>query len=181
MSIGVVGKRYANALFQLAVEAQAVERIGRDLKDFAATWTQSRDLRNAFENPSVSQQTRSTILRDIAQQTSMHDRTRNLLLLLADRRRLGYVAEVAEAFEALTEARSGKVRAEVRSASALPASYFTELERALRAATGREVVVVHEVDPSLIAGVVTKVGDQVFDGSVKSNLAELRDELLRSQ
>jgi F-type H+-transporting ATPase subunit delta len=181
MSIGVVGKRYAGALLQLAIEAQAVDRIGVDLRDFAATWAQSRDLRAAFENPSVSQQTRATILRDIAQQTGMHDRTRDFLLLLSDRKRLGHLAEVSEAFDMLAEARSGKVRAEVRSASALPESYFRELERALRAATGRDVVVVHEVDPSLIAGVVTKVGDQIFDGSVKNRLVELRDELLRSQ
>src|SRR6185436_18937177 len=80
MSVGVVGKRYASALLQLAVEAQAVERIGRDLRDFATTWKQSRDLRTAFENPSVSQQTRATILRDIAQQTTMHERVRDLLL-----------------------------------------------------------------------------------------------------
>jgi F-type H+-transporting ATPase subunit delta len=180
MSVGVVGKRYARALLQLAVEASAVDRIGTDLRDFAAAWTQSRDLRTAFENPSVPQQSRANVLREIAKQSGMHDRTRDLLLLLSDRQRLGHVAEVSEAFDALAEARSGKVRAEVRTAAPLPQSYFSELQTALRAATGREVVVVHQVDPTLIAGVVTQVGDQVFDGSVKSRLGELRDELLRS-
>jgi len=180
MSIGVVGKRYARALLQLAVEASAVERIGTDLRDFASAWKQSRQLRTTFENPQVAQQSRANVLREIAQQSGMHELTRDLLLLLSDRQRLGHVAEVSEAFDALAEARSGRIRAEVRTASPLPQSYFTELQTALRAATGRDVVVAHQIDPTLIAGVVTQVGDQVYDGSVKSRLEELRDELLRT-
>jgi F-type H+-transporting ATPase subunit delta len=180
MTVGVVGKRYARALLQLAVEASAVERIGTDLRDFATAWTASRELRAAFENPKVPQQSRAAVLREIAQQSNMHERTRDLLLLLSDRQRLGHVAEVSEAYDSLAEARSGRIRAEVRTASPLPPAYFTELQTALRAATGRDVVVVHTVDPTLIAGVVTQVGDQVFDGSVKTQLVELRDELLRS-
>jgi len=181
MSVGVLGKRYATALLGLAAEAGVVEKAATDLRDFAASWKQNRELRVAFENPGVSQQTRAQILRDLALQVGMHATTRDLLLLLSDRQRLGYVGEVSEAFDAMAEARMGKVRAEVRSATALPAAYFAELETVLRAATGREVVVVHTVDPTLIAGVVTRVGDQVFDGSVKSRLVELREELLRSQ
>jgi F-type H+-transporting ATPase subunit delta len=181
VSIGVVGKRYARALLQIASEQNAIERIGRELREFVGSYQQSRDLRAVFENPGVPQQSRAAILRDIAAQSGMHDQTRDLLLLLADRQRLVHVDEVSEAFDALAEARSGTVRAEVRSATELPTGYFTELQTALRAATGREVVVVHKVDPSLIAGVVAKVGDQVFDGSVKSQLAELRDELLRRE
>jgi F-type H+-transporting ATPase subunit delta len=178
MSVGVVGKRYAKALLQLAIEANAIERIGRDLRDFAASWEANRELRAAFENPNVSQRSRSDILRDIAQQTGMHEHARHLLLLLSDRQRLRYVTEVADAFDAMAEVRSGKVRAEVTTATALSPAYFAELERILSAVAGKQVVLVHKVDSSLIAGVVTRIGDQIFDGSVKSRLSELKHELL---
>src|SRR6185295_8922064 len=108
-----------------------------------------------FENPSVAQATRANILRDIAAQTGMQDNVRDLLLLLSDRRRLRHVGEVADAVAEIAEARSGKVRAEVTTASALPQSYFAELERILQAVTGKQVVLVSNVDPSLIGGVVT--------------------------
>jgi F-type H+-transporting ATPase subunit delta len=178
MSVSVVGKRYARALLQLAIDANAIERAGRDLRDFAESWKQNRELRAVFENPSVKQESRSKILREIAQTTSMHERVRDLLLLLADRQRLRHVPEVADAFDAMAEARSGKLRAEVTTASALPPGYFTELERLLSEVTGKEIVLAHKIDASLIAGVVTRIGDQVFDGSVKSRLSELKAELL---
>ena len=109
----------------------------------------------------------------------MHPNARDLLRLLSDRQRLSHVLEIADAYDAMAEARAGKVRAEVITASQLPPQYYAELENVLRSATGKDVVLVHRVDPSLVGGVVTKVGDRVFDGSLKSRLTELRDELLR--
>jgi F-type H+-transporting ATPase subunit delta len=179
VSVSLIGKRYAKALIQLAIEADAVERVGRDLHDFAASFAASRELRSVFANPSVSQKSRGSVLREIAQQTGMHERVRDLLLLLSDRQRLRHVSDVSDAYDAMAEARSGKVRAEVVTASSLPPAYLAELERVLHEVTGRKVVLTHTIDPSLIAGVVTRIGDQVFDGSVKSRLSELKSELLR--
>jgi F-type H+-transporting ATPase subunit delta len=179
VSVGILGKRYARALLQLASEANAVERIQRDLRDFANSWAANRELRTVFENPSIAQASRAAILKELAQSAGMHEHTRNLLLVLSDRQRLSHVAEVADAFDQMAEALSGKVRAEVTSATELPAAYYAELEHVLQAATGKDVVLVHNVDPSLVGGVVTKVGDRVFDGSIKSRLTELRDELLK--
>lgn len=178
MTVSVIGKRYAKALLQLTGDAGTEERAGRELKDFATTWNASRELRTVFENPGVKQDARRSVLRDIAQQMGMLNHVRDLLQLLADRRRMRHLPEVADAFEAMAEARSGRVRAEVTSASALPPGYFAELEKVLREVVGKQVVVVQKVDPSLIGGVVTRIGDQVYDGSVKSRLSELKEELL---
>jgi len=79
----------------------------------------------------------------------------------------------------MAETRAGGLRAEVTTAAQLPESYFTELENTLRAITGRDVKVVRHVDPSLVGGVIARVGDQVFDGSLKNRLSELKTELLR--
>jgi F-type H+-transporting ATPase subunit delta len=178
MTVSVIGKRYAKALLGLTPDAGAAGRAGSDLKDFAASWAQSRELRAVFENPGINQDTRRQVLREIARQTGMLDQVRDLLLLLSDRRRMQHVPEVADAFEAMAEARSGRVRAEVTTASSLPPGYFGELERVLREVTGKQVVLQHKVDPSLIGGVVTRIGDQVYDGSLKSRLSEIKEELL---
>lgn len=179
MTISVLGKRYANALLHLAPDAQAVDQMARDLRDFASAWESSKELRNAFENPQVSQDSRRQIIRELAAASGMHEKVRDALALLSDRQRIRHVGEVADAFEAMAEARSGRLRAEVTTASELPDGYFTELERTLRQITGREVVLVRKVDPSLVGGVVARVGDQVFDGSLKNRLSELKSELLR--
>ncbi len=179
MTISILGRRYASALLALASEAGNVDKVARDLRDFTASWKESRDLRAAFENPSVTLSARKQILRDLAQASGMEPLVRDTLLLAAERGRLSHLPEIASSFETLAEQRSGRVRAEVTTAAELPEAYFTELKQTLERVTGKQVVVTHHVDTSLIGGVVTRVGDQVFDGSVKNRLAELKDELLR--
>jgi F-type H+-transporting ATPase subunit delta len=178
-NISILGRRYANALLSLAIEAGNVDKISQDLSDFADSWNGSRDLRAAFENPVVGVDARRKVLREIAEQSGMDPLLRNTLLLLSDRGRISRVNEVAEAFKTVSEARSGRVRAEVITASELPEAYFTELQKTLERVTGKQVSVSKRVDPSLLAGVVTRVGDQVFDGSLKNRLEELKHELSR--
>ena len=179
MSASLLGRRYAKALYALAGESQAVEQVSRDLSDFAATWKSSPELRAVFENPGFSAEVRRRVLRDIAAQGSLHEQVRNTLLLLADRRRLSFLPEIVDALDEIVAAKSGRLSAEVTTASQLPETYFTALQRTLREVTGKEVDVVHKTDPSLIGGVVTRIGDQVFDGSIRNRLSELKDELLR--
>lgn len=179
MSTSVIGKRYARALFALAEEANALDRVQRDLQDFATTWASNKELRGVFDNPAFGAEVRSKILRDLASQTSMHDHVRDLLRMLSDRRRLRHIPEIVESFAILSEARSGKVHAEVTSAAALTPAYLQELAKTLSTAVGREVIIDHKTDPELIGGVVARVGDRVFDGSIRHRLSELREELLR--
>jgi F-type H+-transporting ATPase subunit delta len=179
MTISILGRRYGNALLSLATEAGKVDKVAKDLNDFAASWTSSRELRTAFENPVVSAEARRTILKDIAAASGMDELVRNTLLLMSDRGRLGQIPDVAEAFSSLFEARSGRVRAEVITATELPDAYFTQLQKTLERVTGKQVSVSKRVDPSLLGGVVTRIGDQVIDGSLKNRLDELKHELSR--
>ncbi|MBN1656130.1 MAG: ATP synthase F1 subunit delta [Deltaproteobacteria bacterium] len=177
MTVGILGKRYASALLQLAIESNAVERIGRDLSDFAATWKQSRELHAVFENPEFGIEVRRTIIRDIASQAGMNALVKNMLLLLSDRRRMRYILDIVDAYQTMAEERSGRVRADVITATDLPESYFAELEKTLQSIVGKQVRIVRKKDPELIGGVVTRIGDQVFDGSIRNRLIELKDEL----
>ena len=179
MTVGILGRRYASALLALATEAGNVDKVSRDLHDFANSWRESRELRTAFENPSVSVAARREVLREIAKTSGMEPLVRDTLLLVSDRGRMSYLQEILDAFDAMAEARSGRVRAEVITASELPESYFVELRKILEQVTGKQVVVATRVDPSLLGGVVARIGDQVFDGSLSHRLNELKHELSR--
>jgi F-type H+-transporting ATPase subunit delta len=180
MSASAVARRYAKALLQLADESKQTEKVARDLSDLRATWDGSAELRNLFENPGFSTEVRKKVLEALAKRMGLAPLLMNTLLLLSDRRRLRYLPEIAEAFTDLAEAKSGRVRVTVTTASALPDKYFAELQKVLESATGRKVVVEKHEDPSIIAGVVTRIGDKVFDGSVRNRLVELKDTLLSS-
>jgi F-type H+-transporting ATPase subunit delta len=180
MRASAVDRRYARALLDLAEESKQTDKIARDLQDLRAAWEASAELRNVFENPGFSTEARKKIVDALAKRMGLTPVLMNTLFLLSDRRRLRYVPEIAEAFTDLAESKSGRVRVTVTTASPLPEKYFIELQKVLETATGRKVVLDKHEDPSIIAGVVTRIGDKVFDGSVGNRLVELKETLLSS-
>ena len=103
---------------------------------------------------------------------------RNTVNLMADKGRLNHLEDVLHALEELAEAETNRVRVEVVSAKPLSDDYYARLTKQLSKATDREIVLVKKHDPSLIGGIVTRVGDQVFDGSLSNRLSELKETLL---
>lgn len=175
-----IAKRYANAIFELAHEAKVVEPIGKALSDFAATWQGSEELRRVIQNPQFASEDKKKLIRALADRAGVHPLLKNMLLLLTDNRRLSYLPEIAATYTRIAERRSGKIRAEIVTATKLPEAYYAELTRTLEQATGKKVVLVRREDPSLIGGVITTIGGRVFDGSLKNRLQELRNQLLAS-
>jgi F-type H+-transporting ATPase subunit delta len=103
---------------------------------------------------------------------------RNTVHLLTDKGRLGHIDQVFKAVGELAEAETGRIRVQVTSARPMSDAYYAELTEKLQRMTDREVVLVKNEDPSLIGGVVTRIGDQIFDGSLSNQLSELRETLL---
>jgi F-type H+-transporting ATPase subunit delta len=100
------------------------------------------------------------------------------MLLLVDRRRTKTLPYVARMLRELADARKGVVRAEVTTAVALADAYYARLQAQLEKMTGKRVVVDRVIDPTLIAGVVTRIGDRIFDGSLRTRLQSLKDSLM---
>lgn len=173
-----VGKRYARAVLDLATAENAAERVGKELNELATMWTNEAALRNVFENPQVTLEQRKNILREIVTRAGVSAVVRNFLLVLVDNLRVSDLPDIARVYQTLAAETGGTVKAEVITAVQLPEAYYAELERALQTVTGKKVQIERKLDPSLIAGVVTRVGDKVFDGSLKNRLGELKDELL---
>lgn len=177
MSTDALARRYARALLELATEQNAVETVQRELSELAAMWGESSELRELFHNPKFTNASRKAVLTEILERAGASALTRNATLYLCDRQRVSALPHVARAFAELAEQAAGRVRAEVVSAARLPEGYLAQLQRALEQATGKKVSIDHKLDPAIIAGVVTRVGDQVFDGSVRTRLNEIRESL----
>jgi len=152
--------------------------VHKALHAFAETWDSSDMLRDVFENPSVTVESRHKVLDQVTARLAAPPLLKNTLKLLADRGRMALVPELSAAFNVLAQAATGQVEAEVTTASPMPEKYYLELQKVLEKVTGKKVVVVRKQDPTIIAGVITRVGDKVFDGSVRNRLTELKEQLL---
>lgn len=178
MTSSTLARRYAKAIMELADEQNALDEVGENLSNLLVTWNGSDELRLLFENPAVGAGQRRSVLEGVTKKMSLSPIVGNALMLLSDRRRMRHLPEVVEAYRERAEQRSGRVRAEVTTAGELPEKYFTELQKTLESVTGKKVTIVRKQDESLIAGVVARVGDKVFDGSLRNRLDELKESLL---
>jgi F-type H+-transporting ATPase subunit delta len=180
MSYDAIGRRWARAIFELGKETNAVPRLTADLGAFAETYAGSRELSEILDNPLVPDASREAVLVEIAQRMGLSDTARSTLRLLAQKRRLGALPTIARQLARLADEDQNLLRAEVTSAGPLSEDYLGRLRAALEKATGKKVTITHTQDKSLIGGVVTRIGDRVIDGSVKTRLATFREGLLRA-
>jgi F-type H+-transporting ATPase subunit delta len=117
------------------------------------------------------------VVEGLAQRMMLSPMTKNALLLMSDNRRMPEIVATSHAFSALAEAASQTLQAEVSTPAPMPEAFYTRLKGELEKATGQKVNIVKKQDASLIAGVVTRVGDKVYDGSVRNHLQQLRETL----
>ncbi len=178
MSVSIVARRYAQALLELGVEQGDLDKLVEELSTIANAWNSSPELRNAIENPLVSHAAKRAVMRELSEQIGASPTTRNAMLLLIDRRRTKTLPYIARTLRELADARKGIVRAEVTTAVVLADAYYARLQSQLEKMTGKRVVVDRVVDPDLIAGVVTRIGDRILDGSLRTRLQSLKDSLM---
>lgn len=179
MILGSVARRYARALLELAVEGGIAEQVEADLRDFIQTLEDQPELQRALFNPGFSNRARRQVLDALLPRASYQQITGNFLRLLVDKSRIDHLVAVDREFQRLNDERKGRVRAEVLSAVPLPAADLKKLEDHLRRITGKDVLITHRVAPELIGGMVTHVSGLVFDGSLRTQLEQLRQRLLR--
>jgi F-type H+-transporting ATPase subunit delta len=178
MSERSVARRYAAALFDVTEREGAAEQAGRDLSAFAQLVAGHPQLKQVFETPAVPAIHKKAIIEALAKATQLGAEVRRLLLMLADRDRLGVLPDLDAAFGVkLLEGRR-VMPAEVVTATPLSESGRAALVDALSQATGSAVTLTERVDPAVIGGCVTRVGSLVFDGTVSRQLERMRSTLL---
>ena len=180
MSHENIARRWGRAVFELGKESNSLAALNRDMASFAEVYSSNRELSGVLENPLVPEPAREAILRDIAARLSLSETATSTLRLLSKKRRIVALPEIARHLARLVDADSNVVRAEVTSAGPLTEAYLSRLKGELEKATGKSVVITQKQDKSLIGGVITRIGDQVIDGSVRARLDGFRESLLRA-
>ena len=172
-----VSRRYARALFALAVEEGGHERAGEELDAVAQALRASSEARTVVENPGYTQAQRHALVDLLVQQLSLSPLVARFLRLLVDRHRLAALPAIARAYGEMVDEKVGRVRATVTSARPLADDELRRVRDAFAAATRHTIVLDSRTDPKIIGGLVTQVGPKVFDGSIKTQLERLRREL----
>jgi len=177
MITGSIARRYARALFSLSVEMNRVEPWAASLEALQAAVDGSPELRDVLTNPVYSREQRRAVVERISSTLSLEKEPASLLLLLGDRNRFAHLSAVADVFRDLADRHLGRLRAKVTSAVPLDDATAQAIAEKLSQATKAKVLLDRVVDPAVLGGLVTQVESLVYDGSVRTQLEDLRKQL----
>jgi F-type H+-transporting ATPase subunit delta len=178
MVTGSLARRYAKALLSIGIQQQTFDALGKELDRTAATFTTSPELRNALENPVFPAEKRRLVLDELARRLGLSKVVRNFVMLLLDKGRIAALPDIARAHHTLVDEHAGRIRATLTTARPIDPALEQRLRTALEKQSGKVVLLDKKEDPSIVGGVITQLGDIVYDGSVRSQLSRLREELL---
>lgn len=178
MGIETISRRYATALADVVLKSGETEVVRAELKMWEQLMAANGDLQKAFGNPAIGHVKKEKVLEGLVAKTAPSRPTANFLRVLLSNGRLMDLSDIIERFELVLEERSGIISAEVTSARELADAQRNELKASLEKRTGKQVKFNFALDPNLIGGVVTRVGSTVYDSSVKTQLENLREELV---
>lgn len=172
--ISGVAERYASSLFELAQESGSIDKVSSDLDRFQALLDESEDLRRLVASPVFSAEDQQKAVTAIAAKAGISGLVGNFLKVVAGNRRLFALQGMVRAFRVIAAEHRGEITAEVTSAHALTAAQETELKSALKGVTGKDVAVAVKVDPSILGGLIVKVGSRQIDTSLRTKLSTLK-------
>jgi F-type H+-transporting ATPase subunit delta len=173
-SVSGVSGRYATALFELSRDEKSVDAVAADLAKFDAMLADSDDLRRLVRSPVFSADLQSKALAAVLDKAEIAGVAANFLKVLTANRRLFAVADVIRAFRALVAKFKGEATADVTVAEALSDTNLDTLKVALKSVTGKDVALIVKVDPSIIGGLVVKLGSRMVDSSLRTKLNSIK-------
>lgn len=176
----VVSRRYAKALVDTVAERQEdFDAVHDELDDLAGAVEGSRDLQRLLYSPSIRLEVKRGIVEDLIERAGLGDLSSTFVRLLLEKGRLRYLAAIADTFEYLANERRGRLKVTLVSPEPLAGEVVERLKAEVEASTGKTILIETAVDPALIGGLVVRIGDRVLDGSIRHQLAAMREELVR--
>ncbi len=172
-----VATRYASALFELAKENSKIAEVEADLVKFQSMLDMSDDLKNLVRSPVIASDDQSRAIAAVLTKAGIGGLAGNFFKLIAGNRRLFAAQDIIKAYRAISAKQRGEVTAEVTSAVALNEAQTAELKQALKATVGKDVTLNARVDPSLLGGLIVKVGSRMIDSSLRTKLQSLKVQL----
>jgi F-type H+-transporting ATPase subunit delta len=169
--------QYANALADIALAQDAAEPASKQLADFGAVYAESAELRNFLASPAVDRAAKHGVIEKLAARLGANKIIRNFLFVMVDHRRTHILPEIIAAFQDVIRRRQGIAEAEISSAVELTATQKAEFAFTLERLTGKRVESKFLLEPGLLGGAVIRLGDTIYDGSLRNRLNELRARL----
>jgi F-type H+-transporting ATPase subunit delta len=173
-SVSGVSGRYATALFELARDMKAVDAVKADLDKFNAMLDESEDLKRLVRSPVFSADAQLKALSAVLDRAGFSGISANFLKVLTTNRRLFAVADVIRAYNALVAKYKGEATADVTVAERLNEKNLDALKSALKSVTGKDVMLNVKIDPSIIGGLVVKLGSRMVDSSLRTKLNSIK-------
>ena len=172
-----IAKRYARAFFDIAAEEGTYETLYDELSRFASVVEKNEGLKEFLANPIFDQTEKRAVVDQIIGKVGISPLTANFLRLLTDKRRIGVLSEVEDCYRELMDSALSKARVRVRTAYPLSDELSGRLRGKLEQMTGKKVEMTVEEDAGLLGGIVVQVGDTLYDGSVRTQLNNIRNLL----
>ncbi|SON57519.1 F-type ATPase subunit delta [Hartmannibacter diazotrophicus] len=173
-AVSGVAERYATALFDLALEAGALDQVSGDIASFEALLKESDDLKRLVLSPVFSADDQLKAITAILDRAGLGGLVGNIVKLAARNRRLFAIEGIFKGYRALLAAHRGEITADVVSATPLNDVQVAELKDTLSAMAGKQVIINASVDPSLIGGLIVRMGSRMIDNSLKTKLNALK-------
>lgn len=169
--------QYANALADIALAQGAGDAALHQLNDFREAYAESSELRNFLASPAVDREAKHGVIEKLVARLGASRIIRNFLFVIADHGRMHILPEIFESFQEVVRDRQGIAEAEISSAFELSAAQKAEFAFTLERMTGQRIEAKYSLDPSLLGGAVVRIGDAIYDGSVRNRLNEMRSKL----
>lgn len=169
--------QYANALADVALAQGAAAPVVQQLGDFAAAYASSSELRNFLASPAVSKAEKCGVAEKIATRLGASKIVRNFLFVVIDHRRTHELPGIFHSFQQVVRERQGITEAEIFSPTALNDAQKKEMTQALEKLTGKKVEAKFSLDAKLLGGALVRVGDTIYDGSLRNRLDDMRERL----
>jgi F-type H+-transporting ATPase subunit delta len=180
--IGIVlARRYAKSAIDLAKEAGILKEVGDDLDRIAELFAQSHELVNVFSDPTIASVAKEKLLAEVLAKGGVQDLTLKFIHVVLLKGRILGVGEIASTYRDILDQMENRIRARVVTAARLSDKEQSRISDALSKISGKEVALEVEVDESLLGGVVAYMGSQVYDGSIKNQLTQIKDNLSKGR
>jgi F-type H+-transporting ATPase subunit delta len=176
-----IAKRYARAFFAIAAEEKRYEAFSAELGRFSTVLKENRNLSEFLANPVFNQPDKKAVLEKILERIDVSPLTANFLKLLVDKRRIGILPDIEGSYRELMDNALRRVRVTVTTAFPLTDAVAARLRARLEELTGREVEMNVREDRTLLGGIVVRVGDTLYDGSIRTQLNNIRNLLGEEQ
>ena len=175
----MIARRYAKALVNLAENEKDLDNTGKHLNSITEVYKENLELRQVLSDTKVSSGIKLEILKDVLSKIKVSKLVDTFTRFLLAKRRIDFLPDIERAFNLLLQEKLGRIEANVTTASELPKDTVKKLVDAISSYSGKEIEVNVTIDPSIIGGIVTRIGSTVIDGSIQTYLNQIRQSIIR--